>query len=286
MMLIFIILINLLFSYYLFKGIPRPVSKLNNGRLLLRSLMKISNRRISTCEVELPLYKIYTDLIYELLELKRRIGAEILNPLKELRVAISDDLKFEVMKKDISNGALVQFLILCLITWFFTLASSQMIGATMSIGITLSMIFLQVFGTALFLGVGRVLEKRLFAGAESGLFALYRLRIFSSVGISVSSAILKSNINQFIETHINSSDEYMQSIALRSKESVERWKSEGTPISEELKLIVDELWFYVSEAQKRFRDRLSQLKLAAIFIGILPSYFLSIISLFQFLLNS
>lgn len=226
-------------------------------------------------------YKFYTDLLEQLFESHRKLGAGLKKMIPDIRRAITRDLQFEKQILGEIVGALVQFMLIALTTWGFVFLSSLLVEIPLSGFILSCMLILQVSGAALFFILMRALKKKMFSSLAQALCELTRFQTMINTGLSVNEVLLRSNIlgGALVESRA------LSPFAGRVKNLISRMKATGLSPVEETQEILKGLWHFQGEQFQKFTKRVQLLKFVVLALFFLPAYFLYLASIFQFFME-
>ncbi|MFZ4712107.1 MAG: hypothetical protein ACOYL6_00210 [Bacteriovoracaceae bacterium] len=222
----------------------------------------------------LPQYKFYTSLFEDLVVQRKRLGVSQDQSLKNLREGLIQDGKFEKKIKAELYAGYWQFFFITMITWSFTLLSLFILKKQLSFSIGLTMLLLQCSGLLLFTSLFLTLKKKMFDQYGEWFFRLYRLRSLLAAGSPIKTCLKESHVLQLFQTKKKQFQPFIGAL----ETSIMRLQKEGTPIQDDLKFCLDELWFTQDCDFELFLKSLSSLKLAIILLFYLGAYFVYLYS--------
>ncbi len=265
------------------KNLPLT-GEISRGEELLIRIQETESRIVLGQKVlpeQLLRYKFYTDLLEQLFEIYRRLGAPVRKILPELRRGITRDLQFERKIFSETTGALMQFLVIALTTWGFVFLSSYLIDIPPSKTILGFMMILEVLGVIVFFHLMKFLRKKTFAAMASALTELYLFTSLMNAGLSLNDVLKRSGLME--GTLMNSGK--LETFATRTKKLIERMKVNGLSPMEEAQEILDGLWHFQDENFVKFTKKVQLLKFCILAFFFLPAYFLYLASIFQFFME-
>lgn len=265
------------------KNLPLT-GEINRGEELLIRIQETESRIVLGQKVlpeQLLRYKFYTDLLEQLFEIYRSLGAPVRKILPELRRAITRDLQFERKIFSETAGALMQFLVIALTTWGFVFLSSYLVEIPPSKTILGFMMILEVLGVIVFFHLMKFLRKNTFAAMSAALTELYLFTSLMNAGLSLNDVLKRSGLME--GTLMNSAK--LETFATRTKKLIERMKANGLSPMEEAQEILDGLWHFQDENFIKFTKKVQLLKFCILAFFFLPAYFLYLASIFQFFME-
>jgi hypothetical protein len=258
-------------------------NQLDRGQLVITHLATLEASSIiqfQTKPVIIPEYKFYTNIINKLISNSRQYGCSLKNGTKTIRYAISKDLQFE--KKIITEhaGGIAQFFIISAVSWSFFLAVKEIMSISILNSSLLLIISLQLGGVLLYIYLAKKIKTAIFQDNSTYLHSMYILKSLIGTGIPLKQVIELSRVSQFISTP----KDRFKYINLRIVSMLERVQKTGTPVSEEISEIIEEIWFIHNMSFENFLKKTVILKFFIIAAFYLTSYFLFLIELFDNLL--
>ena len=236
---------------------------------------------IKTITFTLPQYKFYTALLFNLLEVHRRLGIGLKFILPELRVNLIKDLQFE--QKIIGNivGGNIQFLVITATTWSFIILSSTLAQLPLNFSDLAFILFIQILAFCFFNLAFFQLKKRSFLTYDEAIERLYLFSSLTEIGLPINQVLKESKIleGDFL---LNKS---FRAISLRLTGLVTRWKEMGFSPKVETNEIIKEIWHSKEVRFERFLKHLDLLKFVILAFFFLPAYFFYLYSIFKFFME-
>lgn len=231
--------------------------------------------------ITLPPYKYFTSLVENLLRLCAQYGGPLFGPLSEIRRALAQDLQFEEKYGRESRAGLGQMLLLLLMVWFFIFCASQLTDLHFPWHMYLIIALLHTLGMLTFIHLQKKIKLRLFHGLGSYFSAFYSCKALLASGAPLNLAIKEARLESLFE------DQNPQYLALRVglKNALERLQSKGSPIQDELELLIAELLFLQEQAYQQFGRKFLALRLTVMSLFFLGSYLYFMASLVGCLLQ-
>ncbi|MBC7429837.1 MAG: hypothetical protein H7336_14580 [Bacteriovorax sp.] len=237
---------------------------------------------IKTTSMELPRYKFYTTLLFDLLQVHRKLGISLKQILPELRLNLIKDLQFE--NKMISNviGGNLQFLVITITTWGFIFLSSALAELPLHFESLMIILFIQSAGVLAFNGILSQMKNRIFLKFNQSIERLYLFVSLVEIGLPVGQVLSESKV---MEGDLVRHKKFSQ-IANRLEALITRWKDNGISPKIESGEVIKELWHIKEVAFLQFLKQLDMLKFMVLAFFFLPAYFLYLYSIFKFFMES
>ena len=236
---------------------------------------------LKTITFELPQYKFYTGLLFNLLEIHRRLGVSLKSILPELRGNLIKDVQFEKKLRENIFGGNIQFLVITITTWCFIFLSSKLAELPLKTSNLVLILFMQLSGVFVFNSALKQLKSRTFAKFNQAIERLYLFTSLAEVGLPVSQTLLESKV---LEGHLVE-HKLFSPCASRLTTLVNRWKENGISPKIEASEVTLELWHLKEMGFGRFLKHLELLKFTILAFFFLPAYFLYLYSIFQFFME-
>ena len=233
---------------------------------LIHYLIKLNTLESSGSVV--PKYKFYSNVIEELLRFRNSYGAEIRTSLKEIRGALSLELKEVKKVKELMQGGYFQYLFMSCFIWCFAISSESLLEVKLSFeGIALIAVW-QALGFALLVLLVQKYYQILFKPFDAYFMQLYRLKTM----------LRASRPLDDIVKIVGSSKEktYFRDIDIRVALLFKEIKQKGMIDLKEVDYLLLELWDQFELQFDRLSSRLTILKLASLVLFVLPSFFVLI----------
>ncbi len=254
-----------------------PVS--GNALLLqLNEVLYQKNGISSTGTISFSQYKFYTDLILDLLRGIREYGGGF-DVLYALKGIISKELRFDRSLRGHFYGALVQFMAIAVITWGFALLTNKIAGVQVSFIKMLVILLLQGAGFICFISLFIRLQKREFGAFQKFIRALCTLRSLSKAGMSVQRTLEGISLDDLPQKG------ELRPLVMRLERAIFSYSNLGVPMTDDLDLLMDDLWATLEYHQIRFSRFLAMLKFLVAAIFFFSSYLIYLLSLFSQFLN-
>lgn len=219
-------------------------------------------------------YKFYANLASEVATSAQRFGIPQTSFLKSLRAGLIQDLKFERKIAQELKAGFTQCLFIMIITWFFILFSISILSSQLPLGISLTIIALQVSGFFVFSWFFRSLKQKIFNEYGAFFSVLFRLKGLLLVGHPLGQALQESG-----HTQLKLNSKKFHPLLQQLETSLVKLQTKGVGIQDDLDHLIDELWFQSDLDFEQFMKQLFALKLMIILIFYFSSYFLYLISL-------
>lgn len=254
------------------------------GRELLKVFPEMEAKLslgVKNLTIHLPRYKFYTPLLFNLLEIHRRLGVSLKAILPELRVNLIKDLQFE--KKMISNmvGGNIQFMVITFTTWSFILLSSTLADLPLRYS-DLFLISLVEGSAFLVFNISfSKIKNHSFTKYDDAIERLYLFVSLAEIGLPINQVLDESKVleSPFM---VNKS---FRDLAERLTGLVKRWKEMGFSPRVETHEIIKEIWHAKEADFERFLKHLDLLKFVILAFFFLPAYFFYLYSIFKFFME-
>lgn len=280
---------GLLFVLYLF-GLFFPLcfsysggkfiyfNKLAKGQELLaqiQTLLYHQQGKLPSADLALPQYKFYTEVLFALLDYSRHWGGGMLDSLRQLQWGVRQELKADRQLRSSFISGFLQFATTAAITWFFSLATGHWTGISLKIEWCVLIAFLQSMGILLYIFYYSWAQKFYLKEYWSFLAIVYQLRSGCNAGLSARRVI--ELVGE--ERAISFKQGPLKMLHVRLQTLLYQYTQLGQGISEELGLLIEDLWHQYGEARIKLNQRSSGIKfllLACFFLSAHLIYFLSL----------
>ncbi len=225
--------------------------------------------------IKAPTYKYFNEIIMQYLKMSKELGNYNREGLKDLRSEFQKDLRFEKIKTDDFQTGLFQVGLVYFLTWIFIFFGNHYLNYKVNDFLFVFIILWQVAGFFLYTVIFNIKFKKSFTQIEDVFGILYGLKTLLKSDLSCNEIFKRSNLIMLTKiTNKKIAKEIEDLLNLCQK-----YKTQGINISEELDLIISEVWYKIEEEQKFFIKLMAPLRLFIILIfGLIP-YFLNIMSI-------
>ena len=245
---------------------PSPLAALSASEIIGQQLINFDSK------IELPEYKFYHLLIWEIKALEKRFGVNPNMAFQELRRALNLDIKSDRKILSITRTSLLQYLTMCLFTWFMLVHMS----ATLEFRIQTSDIMIifcwQFIGGYLFHLLVRLITKKICAPFLPLFQMIYKVRCLVKISRPL------QDIKAVMENFLNSKSLANQhkNIVIRLELYLMTIKTKGSLPKEELDCLIEEIWDSYEATLEKLEKFLLGVKLMSFLLFIIPGYFYSI----------
>lgn len=220
----------------------------------------------------IPEYKFYHLLIWDIKALEKKYGASTNSAFQELRKALNLDIKSDRKIKGIIQTSILQYLCMCIFTWFMLLHMTTTLGFSLEVSDVLMIALWQSIGAYLFCLVVTK-TRQIICRPFLPLFKMiYKVRCL--VKISRPLQEIKIEMEEFLEQE-NRSRRHL-TIIRRLEFYLETIKSKGSLPQEELNCLVEEIWDHYEVNLEKLEKILLGVKLMSFMVFVIPGYFYSI----------
>jgi hypothetical protein len=237
---------------------------------------------VKTTSMELPQYKFYTTLLFDLLQVHRKLGISLKQILPELRQNLIKDLQFESKIKSLMLGGNLQFLVITVTTWAFILLSSTLAELPLNYTNLSIILMIQITAIVIFNGALSQMKKLIFLKFNQSIEGLYMFVSLVEIGLPVGQVLLESKV---LEGDLVRHKKFSQ-IATRLETLINRWKENGISPKIEAGEVIKELWHIKEVAFDKFLKQVDILKFLVLAFFFLPAYFFYLYSIFRFFIES
>lgn len=237
---------------------------------------------IKTTSIELPRYKFYTTLIFDLLQVHRKLGISLKHILPELRQNLIKDLQFESKVIGSVIGGNLQFFVITLTTWGFIFFSSALADLPLDFFTLLVIFCMQVTALFVFNGILSYIKKHTFMKFNQTIESLYLFVSLVEIGLPVSQVLLESKV---LESDLGKHKRFSQ-VSSRLEALINRWKDNGISPKIESAEIIKEVWHLKEVNFETFIKQVDVLKFIVLAFFFLPAYFFYLYSIFKFFIES
>ena len=149
---------------------------------------------VKTTSIDLPRYKFYTTLLFDLLQVHRKLGISLKQILPELRQNLIKDLQFEGKMISSLVGGNLQFLVITITTWGFIFLSSALAELPLDFFTLFIILCMQITAIVVFNGVLSLLKKHIFDKFNQTIESLYLFVSLVEIGLPVSQVLAESKV--------------------------------------------------------------------------------------------
>jgi hypothetical protein len=224
---------------------------------------------------ELPKYKFYDELTYNIMESSNELGTPIRSPMEVLKKSLLVDLGKQKKIQEIRSSAYCSFVIASLITWLFSYYSSVVLSFKMSLWTSLSMIIWQLIGLSSYKYVITKLEKKKLKDFDHIFNKVYSFRLLSMAGVCVNELIARSRISELYDLKVANLQHHLS----RFEMIIEHRIKHGSQIDSELLLFIDELWDLYDQHSIKFQKFMTILKFIWLCLFFFSTYLVGIFSI-------
>ncbi|MEE2671815.1 MAG: hypothetical protein VYA54_08895 [Bdellovibrionota bacterium] len=238
----------------------------------LSPAQEIANQLLkNNYNLDLPVYKFYDTLIFDLISFQKRFGANLTSAFVEIRKALNLDMKIDLRIKNLKQSSYFQYLTMCGFTWLMLTHMSSSLGITLD-SLDLMLVFVwQGIGLLAFRCILKVLTKRI-CDPFLPLFELvYSVRCQFKVSRPIQE--IKENMEKFIQCHRGKS---LQDMIHRLEFLLEILRTQGKFSLEELDCLCEESWNSYEIALEQLEKAMVGVKLGSFLFFIVPCYFYSL----------
>lgn len=237
---------------------------------------------IKTTSLELPRYKFYTGLLFDLLLVHQKQGISLKQILPELRQNLIKDLQFESKMTGSVLGGNLQFFVITLTTWGFIFFSSALAELPLDLFTLLLIFTMQVTALFVFNGILSLMKKRIFEKFNQSIESLYLFVGLVEIGLPVGQVLAESKI---LSCGPGKHKKFSQ-VSSRLEALIKRWKDNGISPRIESGEIIKEVWHLKQVSFDAFLKQVDMLKFVVLAFFFLPAYFFYLYSIFKFFLES
>ena len=245
---------------------PNPLAALSASEIIGQQLINFDSK------VELPEYKFYHLLIWEIKALEKRFGVNPNMAFQELRRALNLDIKSDRKILSITRTSLLQYLTMCLFTWFMLVHMSATLEFKIQT-IDIMIIFCwQFLGGYLFHLLVRLITTKICAPFLPLFQMIYKVRCLVKISRPL------QDIKAVMESFLNSKSLANQhkNIVIRLELYLMTIKTKGSLPKEELDCLIEEIWDSYEATLEKLEKFLLGVKLMSFLLFIIPGYFYSI----------
>lgn len=243
------------------------------NRILLSGNLEIE----SLNQIKLPPYKMYPELIYELLKLFLSYGFNLREQIFALRSYFKKDMEQEYKIKRIELSSALQFLVITAITWVMIFLTSYQAQLYFDLKVLLFIILWQFLGAALFIGIKVRLKQKAFKQINNLVMTICFWKVLLKVGVP--------SLEVFKRYPIDWQQNYPKELSIlvaRLEDIIKLTLRSGKPIGKELGYLFDETWYLYNEIAITYGKSLSKIRLVILALFFLPAYFVFV----YFMLNN
>ena len=259
-------------------GEIRRGEKLLNFIPILEARISLGQKKLA---VELPRFKFYTTLIFDLLEVHRKLGVSLKQILPEMRINLMKELRFERKLLSQAFGGNLQFSVVTLTTWCFVFLSSQLAELPLNFSILLLIGCIQFLAFLVFNFSFLKLRNHSLHKFSQALEELYLFNGMVEVGRPLNHVLSESGI---LYGQLFKHKQFL-AFSERLHNLVNRWKESGLSPRIEVQEIIQEVWHEKERQYERFLKHLDLLKFCVLAFFFLPAYFFYLYSIFQFFME-
>lgn len=232
-------------------------------------------------KIILPEYKFYTQLLIEILSHQKKFGLKIRPILKTIRENLISDLKFEKQINSEILKAIIQFIFISFITWFFILTAQSLVEIKVDHRLYFAIFGLQIFGLITYLVSAYYLKQKIFKPISEALMEMITFKCLYEAGVSINQIALQTDhLPKTFYTHksFTSLVEYLT-------ESIQRLEKMGQSPKEDLEYIIENLFSEMTNKLNLFQKSLGISKFLHLALIYLPAYFLFLAAIYKFFME-
>lgn len=238
---------------------------------------------VQTGEGQWPEYKFYGELLRELQRLSKLFGATPAASLERIKRPLLQDLRFETKLREIRLSGLSQFFAMALMTWTFMVMSRLILDRSFETGLCVTILMLQILGTAIYLLLEGRLRAKTFKGYDSAYEGLVTLQALIPLGLSLKEKREKSGVDRFLSKQKLSAE--LERVRRSLTTLLTQWKDFGRPIEAALVDLVDDIRFAQEVAQERLLKQMNAIKFFIAALFFLSAYLLDLLAMVQSLFS-
>ena len=245
---------------------PNPLAALSASEIIGQQLINFDSK------IELPEYKFYHLLIWEIKALEKRFGVNPNMAFQELRRALNLDIKSDRKILSITRTSLLQYLTMCLFTWFMLVHMSATLEFRIQISDIMIIFCWQFIGGYLFHLLVRLITTKICAPFLPLFQMIYKVRCLVKISRPL------QDIKAVMESFLNSKSLANQhkNIVIRLELYLMTIKTKGSLPKEELDCLIEEIWDSYEATLEKLEKFLLGVKLMSFLLFIIPGYFYSI----------
>ena len=236
--------------------------------------VSVGRRSVS---IPIPQYKFYGSTISTLLQLNRRYGIPLREPLGELQKMLSIDLKFEKKISAIYSSAFTHLFVISAIVWAFSIVTHKVTELERYLSIDFTIFLIQLSGGLSFWIISNRIKVAMLGWLSNTLGPMTAFHSLLSVGLSCAEVSRFSSIDSaatVLESRF--ADEHGRMAHLLCE-----WRERGTSIGGEWKALIDDIWSLGEESLSKYTAGLEMIKFVVLAVFFLGSYFVYIGHLFD-----
>lgn len=239
--------------------------KLPPAQVIANELLK-SNQNL-----DLPSYKFYDSLIFDLISFQKRFGANLTSAFVEIRKALNLDMKIDLRLKNLKQSSYFQYLTMCAFTWLMLLHMSSSLDINLD-GLDLILVVIwQMIGLLSFHFILKVITRKTCEPFQPLFELVYSVRCQFKVSRPIQE--IKENMERFIQGR---RDKSLQNMVNRLEFLLDILRTQGKFSLEELDCLCEESWNTYEIALEQLEKAVVGLKLGSFLIFIVPCYFYSL----------
>jgi len=254
----------------------------DSGESLLLELSKLLTSRGQLSLVNAThQYKFYTNLVQENIKQGRKTGHFSKEQFVKIRSALVSEILFDKQKYKLDLEAKLQMILFFLVTWSFICSSALLIDIRLGLFKYLGILTIQLMGALFYRCATCWQERGIFLGLPQFIQTISVLNTILG-RVNIKSALIESG---FLELNEIKKTTFLNSIQQKLESCINRLKQSGAPVSDQLDIILEELFYERQVLFREFEKRLALIKLLSLFVFFLSSYFYYIYNLFMHVLN-
>ena len=224
---------------------------------------------------ELPSYKFYDELAYNVIESSNELGTPIRSPIEVLKKSLLTDLGKQKKVQELRLSAYYSFIIATIITWLFSHYSSVVLNYKMSFVISSMMIIWQLIGVTSYKYVLTKIEAKKLKDFEHIFKKIYSFRLLSMAGVCVNELISRSRIDELYDLKIPELHHHLSRFEIIIEQKIKH----GSEIDAELLMFIDELWELYDQHSLKFQKIITILKFTWLCLFFFSTYLLGVFSI-------
>jgi hypothetical protein len=219
---------------------------------------------------DIPNYKFYTQIVSELLKLRKRYGTDVREAFRELKKASQNDYKENCNIQNEISGFYFQYVFVSIFTWVFILNFESTLELETSLFKTLGLLVWQIFGAMASWRIIVILRRSSFGLFSSYFKSLYILKSLLLSSRPVSEALDKA---KFLEIEASSKLSFVQGVIETILNNIKQY---GIFHQSDIDGVILDLWGLYENEIHKFKKRLIGIKLFFIGFFIFPGFLWSL----------
>ena len=220
----------------------------------------------SNFQKEIPKYKFFGDIIFELVRLRKKHGVNIKPACREIRVAVQKDKRESAKINSEFHSLVFQYLMIGSFTWYFLFHIQTSLPTHFNNFQVMLLACWQILGLVFGLVAFLFLKHKLFAEVGQFFYTSYIFRSLIYVSRPVTEILQSSKLDQL------KTSKQLGFIRDRFFLLVDELKTKGNIPLEEFSNIINELWDFYDEQQLALKKWTGALKLILVLFFVFPGF--------------